>query len=471
MELDEKYIATGKLCRDKYACLFENNSSIMLLLNAETGEILNANAAACKFYGYSKNEFLNINIFTIAQIKDMSAFEYEYSEQSHKLENGDVRYVEVTSGKIPWDEENIVCCTINDVSEKKRIREYLRENQEKYRTLIELSPDAIFILSKERFIFSNYRGLEMLHMSSIYDLLEKSIREILNFNEEDTRKLFKIMDDVVNDNKIIRTIEYELTTLANEDLYLEIDAAPLEYMEQKLVQMVVRDITEQKKELIRAYKLQKRRVSFEFPIDNFAKMDSVYIPAKTLSGDYFSIKKVSETTAIGAIGDVAGHGVVAALNISALNVLFNDAILMNREPLKIIDYMNTQMRRHFDDEYIAACCFSFDFKNKILKAAGAGINQFVYLKNGVEWNTIEVKGTFLGMFNENFSEEISIQFNQGDKFFFYTDGMDFIFDDKIFRDNIIKLNSITKIKRYIKSILTNIKDIQDDCSWFAIEVK
>jgi sigma-B regulation protein RsbU (phosphoserine phosphatase) len=84
---------------------------------------------------------------------------------------------------------------------------------------------------------------------------------------------------------------------------------------------------------------------------------------------------------------------------------------------------------------------------------------------------VEVKGPFLGMFNKVFSEEISIKFNQGDKFFFYTDGMDFIFDDKACRDNIIKLDSLTKAKRYIKSILLNAKNIQDDCSWLAIDIK
>src|SRR5690554_2417316 len=49
--------------------MFEEHGTIMLLINAETGEIEHANNAASKFYGYSieKLESMNVNEINIIE--------------------------------------------------------------------------------------------------------------------------------------------------------------------------------------------------------------------------------------------------------------------------------------------------------------------------------------------------------------------------------------------------------------------
>jgi PAS domain S-box-containing protein len=80
-----------------YESLFENSSSIMLIIEPETGNILDANKAALKFYKYSKIELLNLNISQLnslsskqikQEILDAKLEKRSYFNFRHKLKNG-----------------------------------------------------------------------------------------------------------------------------------------------------------------------------------------------------------------------------------------------------------------------------------------------------------------------------------------------------------------------------------------------
>lgn len=85
---------------------------------------------------------------------------------------------------------------------------------------------------------------------------------------------------------------------------------------------------------------------------------------------------------LGIIGDVAGKGISAALSISALRVMFMDSLHSGREPERILQDLNRKAIEHMGEDYIAGCCFHLDFGKGVLKAAGAGINEFMYVPSG-----------------------------------------------------------------------------------------
>jgi PAS domain-containing protein len=47
---------------ERHRSLFEDNIAVMLLLDAHTGEVLDANQAAGNFYGYSREELKKMKI-------------------------------------------------------------------------------------------------------------------------------------------------------------------------------------------------------------------------------------------------------------------------------------------------------------------------------------------------------------------------------------------------------------------------
>lgn len=467
-------------CENKRFNIFRNSPSILLIVDSETAEILEVNTAACDFYGYSEETMKKMNMMQLSSIDDSSQYEVIQwknkflkcgnFEQCHILSNGRLVYVEVHSLILQYKDREIYLYTINDITQKKRVRRYLKDNQGKYRALVELSPDAIFILDREKFVFANPSGIKMMCLDTIYELLQIKVKDLLDWNEPHNNKLYDLIENVITKNLTVKAAEHKIVANNGKSLYIEISATPINYREQQFVQLVAKNITERKRELERAYKLEIQRLSSQFPIENAAEMQSVYIPANGVSGDFFRVQKIDESNVIGIIGDVSGKGVTAALNTSVLNVLFNNGASITSNPSEVISYMNRQMIKHFNEEYIAACCFRFDFKNRILKVAAAGINNIIILKNCNEWRNIEIKGSFLGMFGDCLSEDITIEFDSRDVFFFYTDGMDFILEDEEIKGKILKTKILSKIKDGIRNLLINKGKLEDDASWLGIKI-
>jgi PAS domain-containing protein len=50
---------------ERYHSLFDNSHAVMLLINPDTGSIVDANHAACIYYGYTKQELTVKNISEI----------------------------------------------------------------------------------------------------------------------------------------------------------------------------------------------------------------------------------------------------------------------------------------------------------------------------------------------------------------------------------------------------------------------
>lgn len=58
-----------------YKTLFEDSYSIMLIIHPETGRIIDANKAACNYYGYQKQELLNLRIQEINTLSEKQVYE------------------------------------------------------------------------------------------------------------------------------------------------------------------------------------------------------------------------------------------------------------------------------------------------------------------------------------------------------------------------------------------------------------
>lgn len=123
----------------RYSSLFENNHSVMMLIDPETGIIQQANAAACAFYGYRLDEFKGkgiseINILTPEEIhREMEkaiAEKRKHFHFCHRLSSGEVRDVEVFSGPIVFNGKPFLYSIVHDITERKRFEAAQREAQQ-----------------------------------------------------------------------------------------------------------------------------------------------------------------------------------------------------------------------------------------------------------------------------------------------------------------------------------------------------
>ena len=134
----------------RYKSLFYDNNSIMLLVDPLTGNIFDTNKSACDFYGYTYEELTalkisQINIFSKKEIKAEMQNALNESRQhfnfKHKLANGEIKDVEVYSGKVNVSGKEFLYSIVYDVTER-RVAE---DKVLRLSTLIEQSPISIII--------------------------------------------------------------------------------------------------------------------------------------------------------------------------------------------------------------------------------------------------------------------------------------------------------------------------------------
>ena len=115
--------------------MFESHSAAMLLIEPESGKIMNANRSASLFYGYSLEEFSSLRISYINQMSPDRVHEKMQQAKAgmencfifpHRLKNGKIRTVEVHSSPIKVNNEGLLFSIIHDVTDRERIRKKIR---------------------------------------------------------------------------------------------------------------------------------------------------------------------------------------------------------------------------------------------------------------------------------------------------------------------------------------------------------
>jgi PAS domain S-box-containing protein/putative nucleotidyltransferase with HDIG domain len=123
----------------RYRMLFKSNPHPMWIYDLETLRFLAVNDAAVEHYRYSQDEFLSMTIQEIRPAEDMPALIANLAESQQDLHNatvwrhykkdGTLIDVEITSHFVQWKERPARLVLANDITERKRAEEALREKE------------------------------------------------------------------------------------------------------------------------------------------------------------------------------------------------------------------------------------------------------------------------------------------------------------------------------------------------------
>jgi PAS domain S-box-containing protein len=143
-----------------YRGLFENNHAVMLLIDPASGAILDANPAACAYYGWSRAELQSLTIHAIntlspAEIAGQMALAAAGRRSAfafrHRRADGSVRDVEVHSGPVELDGRALLFSIVHDVTDRNEIQASLAESERRLSTLMASLPGMAYrCLNDER---------------------------------------------------------------------------------------------------------------------------------------------------------------------------------------------------------------------------------------------------------------------------------------------------------------------------------
>lgn len=264
-----------KEAEEKYKSLFNNYHTVMLIIDPDSGRIIDANPAAESYYGWPAEtlkamKISDINLLTQAEIeKEMEKarkFNRNCFQFKHRKANGDVSDVEVYSGPIRFMGKTHLYSIVHDIQNRIQAEVALKESVERFRLLVESSPDAIFIQTHGRFTYANDAMLRLMGAKSPDDLIGRSVLDLIHPEE---RAALKARIDLLNLHK--QPVPMHEETFLRLDGHLswaEVVSVPVRYNETQGAIVFARDITERKA-------IEAKRMEMESQLRQQQKLEAI----------------------------------------------------------------------------------------------------------------------------------------------------------------------------------------------------
>ncbi|MBI3851781.1 MAG: SpoIIE family protein phosphatase [Verrucomicrobia bacterium] len=466
---------------EKYRSIFENTVEGIFQTTAD-GHYLSANSALARIYGYDSPEELMRAITDIARslyVDPNRRAEFVRLMQENQIVTGFESQVNRKDGKVIWISENVRVVrdaqgrllyyegTVEDITERKRAEERLRDSESLYHSLVENLPQNILRKDlSERFTFANQRFCQTLGRP-LEEIIGKTDYDF--FPPELAAKYQQDDRQVIATGKMFETVE-EHQPPGKEKLYVQVMKTPIYDAQGKIIglQGIFWDITARKQaeererlataELARSQaELRKKNDQMEeslrmareiqlaflpqqyptFPTGVDAKQSALsfchrYLPAGTVGGDFFNVLALSDTQAGVFISDVMGHGVRSALITAMMRALVEELIHLAQDPGALLTQINHDLnailKQTGSPMFASAFYLVADLKTRTLRFANAGHPKPLLLRRStgqVELleNTERKSRPALGLIEDSVYTTSQCPLTANDLIMLYTDGL------------------------------------------------
>jgi PAS domain S-box-containing protein len=165
---------------------------------------------------------------------------------------------------------------------RQQVEQALRESEDRYRRLVEFSPDAIIIQNKGKIDYINLAGVKLLGAAKPEQLIG---RRMIDFVHPDSRPVAELRLKEANDgNRATSPIQQKYIRLDGTEVAIEVVEIPFPDRNDPAVQLVVRDITERVKAEVQIAQRNREltilqaagvaitsRLDLRYVLDTFAK--------------------------------------------------------------------------------------------------------------------------------------------------------------------------------------------------------
>ncbi|MEN6461935.1 MAG: PAS domain S-box protein, partial [Syntrophomonas sp.] len=457
--------------------ILQRNAQLIALLDSipfdvwqtdNEGIFVGVNRSCARNCGLEVNQMVGQSLFDVFPrdiaekywndtLKVIKSKQPETCELMLTLEGLGSFWVSYFAGPILDQTGNVIGITgmIRDINERKLAQEALKDREELYHCLLTQSSDGIVIIDagNGEILEVNDRFLTMLGYSKI-DVHELNITNLC-LDKRDL--LFRAAPQSLKHTHLPPEIN-RMARKNGDIIDVELVASLVHYSDQQVVMLNIRDITKQKRiqeslnrNVLLAGNVQRGLLPSDIK-NRMVKINTIFEPYNLVSGDFYDyIWNYEQTKLFGFILDVSGHGLATALETTTIKVLFDEIAHQDMTIAEKLSWVNKQSMRYFaDTSFAGAICFEMDFNEKTMTYASGGINYFMTCSrelNGV----IKVPGAFIGLSREVDFEQHTIPIQNGDTFYFMSDG---IYDQITAEDqiNIANFdNMVDKLRKLARS--------------------
>jgi diguanylate cyclase (GGDEF)-like protein/PAS domain S-box-containing protein len=239
-----------KQSEELFRNMFETNEAVMLLIEPDSGHIVDANRAACRFYGYPKETLLQMDMGAINVSSSING-DQEYMEAFknncnpcvcvHRLANGEERMVEIYSSPVNYPGKVLLYLIIFDITARWQAEKELKF----YRYLFENSLNEIYIFHPEtlKFIAVNRGARENLGYTQ-EELNEMTPLDLKpDFDLQSYRELLAPLSEGKQKRIIFNTVHRRKDgSLYPAEVHLQL----VEFMKEKVYVVLIIDVTERR---------------------------------------------------------------------------------------------------------------------------------------------------------------------------------------------------------------------------------
>ena len=139
---------------ERYRHLFDNNPLPSWVFCNETQNILAVNLAAVDHYGYTREEFLRMNVRDLRPASEIAKLETALAHLStvhkkcgpwlHRKKDGTLISVEITSHEVHFEGKSARMVLAHDITERERTEQQLREQEERWQLALRGSNDGLW---------------------------------------------------------------------------------------------------------------------------------------------------------------------------------------------------------------------------------------------------------------------------------------------------------------------------------------
>jgi PAS domain S-box-containing protein len=237
----------------RYRNLTEN-APVAINLFDESGETVWGNDAVVDLLGLdSRDDLIGRSIFEFIHPDDHEVAETELeaviSEEAVVgptnlrlvRPDGEHRYVRVKTTAGWYEDERVGQAVVVDVTELRETEMELRQNERRYRTLVEMSPVPIFVHEDGEIVYVNDAMVDLVDAVDRSDVLRTSVERYVDTDEHGD--VLEVVRQTQQGERSPTSRPYTVVTLDGTTRHVETTSRPIAYEGDAAVLTIVKDVT------------------------------------------------------------------------------------------------------------------------------------------------------------------------------------------------------------------------------------